>query len=562
MNKYINGILEHDKINIATGNIDNLRTKNSPFVDVTHPDYGAKGDGATDDTTAIQTAINASNGNPVFLPAGAYNISSALTLPANTTVMGSGLTTIAHTSAGTIFDGSATDASNIRVADLTLNSAVASTTPIIDATDWEHGIIERCYVKGSSQAGIGIEVAGNAVNIDLIKNRVESTDIGYRFQASGGSNPDSASAYSCYTYKCNKGFQLNAGTLLTLIKSRCDSYYTTGIEINNVSQVMVLSPLCKSSETPDYDIYIDSTNSATIWVLNPQIAGNATNSPVYANAHVWTDAGILSAYSLNSNFFITGNYPQSFENICPYPNFPFSPADRLIGWSTGGATVSRVDSDEYAPTIYSAEVVNDTGGAITLSANNDHNNQFMRYVANDTGSVSFTAQLVCKTSLANHVRFRIGIEGASGTQYSDYSSYHTGGGSYEVLTLEKTFTYTEDYFDVDVKFLIDISNNVAPVYLNYAQLLIGRLHMSLIEPVDLAAKRAVTSTLKVDKDGHLCVKELTSAPALADLEPGEVGVGDGTGASGEDELFFKPDADKIVRITADTSQSFISTITS
>src|SRR5581483_1798323 len=51
--------------------------------------YGAKGDNVHDDTSAIQSAIDASQagGQPVFLPAGNYRIST-ITLHANTKLIG------------------------------------------------------------------------------------------------------------------------------------------------------------------------------------------------------------------------------------------------------------------------------------------------------------------------------------------------------------------------------------------------------------------------------------------------------------------------------------------
>jgi hypothetical protein len=53
----------------------------SDVINVTQPPYNAVGDGVTDDTAAIQAAINAlggSNGSTLYLPAGTYVISGSL----------------------------------------------------------------------------------------------------------------------------------------------------------------------------------------------------------------------------------------------------------------------------------------------------------------------------------------------------------------------------------------------------------------------------------------------------------------------------------------------------
>ena len=54
-------------------------------------DFGAVGDGTTDDTAAINAAIAACvNGKTVFFPNGNYKITASITLPSNTTLMGDG----------------------------------------------------------------------------------------------------------------------------------------------------------------------------------------------------------------------------------------------------------------------------------------------------------------------------------------------------------------------------------------------------------------------------------------------------------------------------------------
>jgi Pectate lyase superfamily protein len=62
-------------------------------------DYGATGDGRTDDTAALVAAVAAASpqaaptGDTVYLPAGRYRVTSAVTLPAATTLAGAGWNT-------------------------------------------------------------------------------------------------------------------------------------------------------------------------------------------------------------------------------------------------------------------------------------------------------------------------------------------------------------------------------------------------------------------------------------------------------------------------------------
>jgi len=57
--------------------IDNLYTASSPVVNVKHPDYGARGDGVTDDAAALQNAFD--SGSTVLIPDGTYITNSQLT---------------------------------------------------------------------------------------------------------------------------------------------------------------------------------------------------------------------------------------------------------------------------------------------------------------------------------------------------------------------------------------------------------------------------------------------------------------------------------------------------
>lgn len=91
-----------------------IRTDRGLFLDkgnhsfnVMHPDFGAQGDGITDDTDAIKNAIVAAVATDapgvVYLPPGTYSVTSDINVPENVVLCGSGVqgTTIKWTS-GTI----------------------------------------------------------------------------------------------------------------------------------------------------------------------------------------------------------------------------------------------------------------------------------------------------------------------------------------------------------------------------------------------------------------------------------------------------------------------------
>jgi hypothetical protein len=67
-------------------------------------DYGATGNGTTDDTAAIQLAINSlpAGGGCVFVPSGTYKVSSALTLSEGAQLVGTGSGSILRADAGSL----------------------------------------------------------------------------------------------------------------------------------------------------------------------------------------------------------------------------------------------------------------------------------------------------------------------------------------------------------------------------------------------------------------------------------------------------------------------------
>ncbi|MDH1726104.1 hypothetical protein N5E37_07830 [Acinetobacter johnsonii] len=88
---------------VLTKNNRTQRDKNNDFVSV--KDYGAKGDGVTDDTTAIQAAVDAMaiKGGNLFLPAGRYIITKSITWRSNVSLYGEGAGKSIIASKGVLF---------------------------------------------------------------------------------------------------------------------------------------------------------------------------------------------------------------------------------------------------------------------------------------------------------------------------------------------------------------------------------------------------------------------------------------------------------------------------
>src|SRR5213593_1661413 len=69
--------------------VGNLQIKGTrPWVDVRA--YGAKGDGVTDDTAAIQAAVTAAAGGVLQCPAGTYLVVGTIAVTGNLRILGAG----------------------------------------------------------------------------------------------------------------------------------------------------------------------------------------------------------------------------------------------------------------------------------------------------------------------------------------------------------------------------------------------------------------------------------------------------------------------------------------
>lgn len=93
----ITGISSAEVTFLQAGSGAVVRTAQSKMRDVVSvKDFGAVGDGVTNDATALQAALTAGAGKAVYFPGGTYLTNATLTVPADTTVYGDGYGSVVY----------------------------------------------------------------------------------------------------------------------------------------------------------------------------------------------------------------------------------------------------------------------------------------------------------------------------------------------------------------------------------------------------------------------------------------------------------------------------------
>jgi parallel beta-helix repeat protein len=170
-----------------------------------YPEFGAIGDGSTNDAAALQAAANKAAGGALFVPPGAYQIDAQINLPNNIDVTGAGEgVTVLRQAAPSISMLTATNKSNVHLSKLTLDGnkgAVTGGNPInfvgttmfsivtievksawnnsilIDAAASE-GRVEACYLHDGGSAlsgsgGHGVALSSGCIGIVITGNRLK-----------------------------------------------------------------------------------------------------------------------------------------------------------------------------------------------------------------------------------------------------------------------------------------------------------------------------------------------------------------------------------------------------
>lgn len=168
-------------------------------------DFGAKGDGITDDTDAIQNAIYA--GSDIYIPEGQYVVSSTIEI-----------------SAGKVVRGVSGRASGFYKTNIL---PTANVDHVFDISTMKFGTLKNLSIQGNNNISVGVYGEGvfNALVEDV---RVENaTDAGFRLTANGATYGNTF--LRCMANACAVGFSIanTTGAINLTIFDACIAYDCT-----------------------------------------------------------------------------------------------------------------------------------------------------------------------------------------------------------------------------------------------------------------------------------------------------------------------------------------------
>jgi len=285
---------------LAAGAGATSRTLQNKLRDVISvKDFGATGDGSTDDTVALQAALTAGTGKSVYVPAGTYNTSAALNIFANTTLysdQGSGIINVLPTaSAVTMNHGIVIYGNNVVIDGIRINGTNEGTTTAGIITAVAKGIYADAAISGSVylsptitncilfQWGVGIELR-RASNFVISGNRF----IG---GAQQGSNAADATTTDINIFGSASPNLTSRGIISNNL---CYGNQDTGISFASVYDRFIIcteniiQPMAADGVTP---IGSGSTNKSRYGIIASYAGGNPTGINSTISNNIITDYG-------------------------------------------------------------------------------------------------------------------------------------------------------------------------------------------------------------------------------------------------------------------------------
>lgn len=376
-------------------------------VNVRDAQYGATGNGTTDDTVAIDSALTAAgSGGVVYFPAGTYLISAALSVPSSVTLHGDGVnSTVIKQSSTSANAVTAVSSTALKIADMQFYGPSSGTGVGISISGSPTSYAYLRNVRVAHFGSDGIDVVDPIVS--RFDNVVSALNSGHGFNiggASAGSGGTSCAFTACYALaNTQAGFYLNNLQYSNLSGCASDSN-GTGFYLNACIGLTLTGCGAESCQV-----------SASPWVGNAFVINGGYGNAVIG-AFVYQNAAV--------SYWVTGAASKILLQACS-DNAPTGTATNSISVDSGcGVTVlspTTTSANSYSST---TQLLNDGSGNLQT---------WGEVLAKTSGAVGLaTMQGVTATSINFIVTPTGQIQIGSGAATVDTQIARTGAGALSI----------------------------------------------------------------------------------------------------------------------------------